>query len=196
MPTTIAAYTDLRSPYTFVAKAEAYAWEDELDVVLDWYPFTTPLGEVFGTPAERDPSALNKVKYFYKHVRRLAEPQGLTIYGTRKIYDPTAGHVGLLQAKHDGVLRAYHDLGHVRVFDRSFDPDDRAQVRALLSEAGGDADAYDALLDGDGPARLARIDQAAIAQGVFGVPSFIHQGEIFFGNDAMPYLRRRLESAA
>ena len=48
---TITAYTDLRSPYTFVAKAEVYRWEEDFGVAVDWWPYTTPLEEAFG-PAE------------------------------------------------------------------------------------------------------------------------------------------------
>ena len=48
MTITITAYTDLRSPYTFVAKAEVYRWEEDFGVAVDWWPYTTPLEEAFG----------------------------------------------------------------------------------------------------------------------------------------------------
>ena len=123
---TITAYTDLRSPYTFVAKAEVYRWEEDFGVAVDWWPYTTPLEEAFGPAEGRDERQLRKIRYSYMNVRRLGAAQGLTIRGTKRIFDPTPAHVGLLQARDDGVFRAFHDLAFERVFRRELDPDDPA----------------------------------------------------------------------
>ena len=48
MTPTITACTDLRSPCTFVAKAEVCRWEEDFGVAVDWRPCTTPLKEAFG----------------------------------------------------------------------------------------------------------------------------------------------------
>ena len=88
--TTITAYTDLRSPYTFVAKAEAYRWEEDFGVVVDWWPYTTPLEDAFGPAEGRDERQLRKIKYAYMNVRRLGAAQGLTIRGTKRDLRPHA----------------------------------------------------------------------------------------------------------
>ena len=191
MMTTITAYTDLRSPYTFVAKAEVYRWEEDFGVVVDWWPYTTPLEDAFGPAEGRDGRQLRKIRYAYMNVRRLGAAQGLTIRGTKRIFDPTPAHVGLLQAKDDGVFRAFHDLAFERVFRRELDPDDPAHVRAALAEAGGDVDAWSRRLQ-NGAAELEAIDRRAEAQGVFGVPSFILDGELFWGTDTLAQIRQKL----
>ncbi len=191
MMTTITAYTDLRSPYTFVAKAEVYRWEEDFGVVVDWWPYTTPLEDAFGPAEGRDERQLRKIKYAYMNVRRLGAAQGLTIRGTKRIFDPTPAHVGLLQARDDGVFRAFHDLAFERVFRRELDPDDPAHVRAALAEAGGDVDAWSRRLR-NGAAELEAIDRRAEAQGVFGVPSFILDGELFWGTDTLAQIRQKL----
>ena len=188
---TITAYTDLRSPYTFVAKAEVYRWEEDFGVAVDWWPYTTPLEEAFGPAEGRDERQLRKIRYSYMNVRRLGAAQGLTIRGTKRIFDPTPAHVGLLQARDDGVFRAFHDLAFERVFRRELDPDDPAHVRAALAEAGGDVDAWSRRLR-NGAAELEAIDRRAEAQGVFGVPSFILDGELFWGGDTLAQIRQRL----
>ena len=188
---TITAYTDLRSPYTFVAKAEVYRWEEDFGVAVDWWPYTTPLEEAFGPAEGRDERQLRKIRYSYMNVRRLGAAQGLTIRGTKRIFDPTPAHVGLLQARDDGVFRAFHDLAFKRVFRRELDPDDPAHIRAALAEAGGDVDAWSRRLR-NGAAELEAIDRRAEAQGVFGVPSFILDGELFWGGDTLAQIRQRL----
>ena len=191
MTTTITAYTDLRSPYTFVAKAEAYRWEEDFGVAVDWWPYTTPLEEAFGPAEGRNERQLRKIRYTYRNVRRLGAAQGLTIRGTKRIFDPTPAHVGLLQARDDGVFRAFHDLAFERVFRRELDPDDPAHVRAALTEAGGDVAAWSRRLR-NGAAELEAIDRRAEAQGVFGVPSFILDGELFWGTDTLAQIRQKL----
>ena len=191
MATTITAYTDLRSPYTFVAKAEVYRWEEDFGVVVDWWPYTTPLEDAFGPAEGRDERQLRKIRYAYMNVRRLGAAQGLTIRGTKRIFDPTPAHVGLLQARDDDVFRAFHDLAFERVFRRELDPDDPAHVRAALAEAGGDVDAWSRRLR-IGAAELEAIDRRAEAQGVFGVPSFILDGELFWGTDTLAQIRQKL----
>ena len=191
MTTTITAYTDLRSPYTFVAKAEVYRWEEDFGVVVDWWPYTTPLEDAFGPAEGRDERQLRKIRYAYMNVRRLGAAQGLTIRGTKRIFDPTPAHVGLLQARDDGVFRAFHDLAFERVFRRELDPDDPTHVRAALAEAGGDVDVWSRRLR-NGAAELEAIDRRAEAQGVFGVPSFILDGELFWGTDTLAQIRQKL----
>jgi carboxymethylenebutenolidase len=69
---------------------------------------------------------------------------------------------------------------------------DAATLAALLAEAGLPA----ALLDSArGDAARARYDahtQEAIAGGVFGAPSYVIEGEIFWGQDRLDFVERRL----
>ena len=45
-------------------------------------------------------------------------------------------------------------------------------------------------------AQLQAHGAAAIAQGVFGVPTFVVDGQVFWGQDALPMLRSHLEGDA
>ena len=191
MTTTITAYTDVRSPFTFVAKAEVYRWEEDFGVAVDWWPYTTPLEAAFGPAQGRDERQLRKIKYTYMHVRRIAASQGLTIRGTKRIFDPTPAHVALLQARDDGIFRAFHDHVFERVFRRELDPDDPDHVGTALAELGGNVDAWSRRL-ANGAAELDAINRRAEARGVFGVPSFILDGELFWGTDTLPLVRDRL----
>ena len=191
MTTRITAYTDIRSPFTFVAKAEIYSWERDFGVSVDWWPYTTPLEAAFGPAIGRDDRQLRKIKYTYMHVRRLGASQGLTIRGTKRIFDPTPAHVALLQARDDGIFRACHDLMFERVFRRELDPDDEEQVGETLRDLGGDVEAWSRRL-ATGAAELEAINRRAEAEGVFGVPTVVFEDELFWGTDALPFARERL----
>jgi len=68
-------------------------------------------------------------------------------------------------------------------------------VAALLSAAGVSVDAA-ALDDPALDAELSEASHQAAESGVFGAPTFIARGEMFFGNDRLDFLRRHLEQAA
>jgi 2-hydroxychromene-2-carboxylate isomerase len=73
---------------------------------------------------------------------------------------------------------------------------DAATLAALLSEQGLPAQR---LQDAAAPAVQARFEadtQQAIAIGVFGAPSYVVDGEIFWGQDRLDFLERRLQASA
>ena len=194
MPETTPFFVDLRSPYTLIALKEVRRIADAHGLTLDWYPYATPLAQAFGAAGERDERELRKIKYVYHQARRQARSQGLKIHGTRRIYDPTVGHVALLQARADGAVADFVTEALTRVFARELEPDDRSAIRALREATGGDGGAFEARLEGDGPAELARINAWADEQGVFGVPTLVDRdGELFFGNDSLPFLAEKLD---
>jgi hypothetical protein len=106
---TITLYVDYRSPYSYLAKDDAYRLEDDFRVRIDWYPYGIDVEGVYGAVEQRTEREWRKVRYLYMDVRRLANARGLIVKGTRKIYDPTLASLGMLYAKDLGVLRKYHD---------------------------------------------------------------------------------------
>jgi 2-hydroxychromene-2-carboxylate isomerase len=62
-------------------------------------------------------------------------------------------------------------------------------IRTVLIEAGADVDGFPAYLAGDGRQELDQICRAAEEMGVFGVPTFVVNGEIFWGREHLPDIR-------
>jgi len=87
----------------------------------------------------------------------------------------------MLYAKERGDFRPYHDLAFERFFLREFDLASAEAVASLLSEAGCDASDFPAYLAGAGRARLDQIREEAEDSGVFGVPSYLVEGELYWG---------------
>jgi 2-hydroxychromene-2-carboxylate isomerase len=126
--------------------------------------------------------------------RRQAKKRGLTILGARKIWDSSLAGIGMLWAKRQGptALRAYHDRVFERFWKRELDIEDPAALAALLAEPGVPTAAWDGFLAGEGRRELDGIREAAEAAGVFGVPTYVLDGELFWGREHLPDLRELL----
>ncbi|MEZ5726726.1 MAG: DsbA family protein [Burkholderiaceae bacterium] len=138
------------------------------------------------------------MKYSYMDCRREANLRGLTIRGTRKIWDSSLANIGMLFAKAQGpeVFRGYHDRVFERFWKREFDIEQPAVLADVLAEIGADTKGLDAFLNGDGRRRLADIQREAEAAGVFGVPSFLlPDGELYWGREHLPRIRALIAGA-
>jgi len=189
---TVTLYSDYKSPYAFVAKAAAYALEDDFDIAHDWLPYTLDIPSYLGSVETRDAHQWRKVRYGYMDARRYANQQGLTLKGPRAIYDTRAVQTGMLFAKAHGVFRAYHDDVFERFWSHEIEIEDVSEVIAALDAAGAPGADFPAFLANDGGAAHDRIRAEAEAAGVFGVPTFVFEGALFFGGDRIDLLRERL----
>ena len=190
---TVDLWLDLRSPYSFLAKDPAYALEQEFGVTLRLRPFALNLATIANL---NDPRALQnglrKVKYLYADARRFAAPRGLTILGPKKIFDQTLAHLAWLHADRQGRGRALIDLAYPRFFKREIDYEDRGAIDGLMRDAGVDPMGFDAFAASEGPKALAALQEEAERTGVFAVPTFVVDGELFWGQDRVEFVRAKL----
>ena len=202
---TIDVHTDIKSPYAYLALAPARALERDFRVTLNWLPYTLRIPDFLGSAEvdsdgrvvaeNRSPHQWRRVRYSYMDVRRYANLRGLTIRGPRKIWDSSLAHAGLLYARDRGALGAYLDMVYERFWKRALDIEDMAAVAAVLAEAGADAAAFPAWVEREGSAEHDRLQRAAEEAGVFGVPTYIVDGEAFWGREHLPMIRMKLEEA-
>jgi 2-hydroxychromene-2-carboxylate isomerase len=193
MSKSVDLWLDLKSPYSFLAKDPAYALERELGVTLRLRPYAL---DIVGAYDVGDPNAaergLRRIKYLYADVRRFANQRGMTIRGPQKIFDSTLIHLAWMFADGSGKGRALIDAAFPRFFKRELDYEDRAAVAALLKEIGVDPAGFDAFRADAGPAALAQHQAEAEKQGVFAVPTFVVDGELFWGQDRIDFVRAKL----
>ena len=201
---TVTLYTDYKSPYAYLAKDAAYALEHIPGVKLDMLPYVLNIPDFLGSARldaegnvveeRRTAHQWRRVKYSYMDCRRQARKRGLTIRGTVKIWDTALGACGLLWAKRQGnaVFRGYHDRVFERFWKRELDIEDIAVVTAVLAEAGADTVGFAAYAAGEGPSDVNRIRLEAEEAGVFGTPTFVIDGELFWGSEHLPDIRQML----
>ena len=196
----IIVYTDYKSPYAFLAKDLAYGLERDLRVRVEWRPYLLDLASRYGSARvdangrvleeNRDPHQWRRVRYSYMDCRRQARKRGLVIRGTHKIWDSTLALAGMLCAQRAGdtVFRRYHDMVFERFWQRALDIEDMAVIAAVLTEAGADGAGFAAAARARCD-EVAEISRAAEALGVFGVPTFVVDGELFWGSEHLPDIR-------
>lgn len=192
MTAEIILWSDYVSPYAYVAKAWAYQLEADYDIALRWQPYTLDIASYMGSVEQRDPHHWRRVRYSYMDARRLANKQGLTLRGPKKVYCARPANAGMLYAQKHGVFRAYNDLVFDRFWRRELDPESVEAVAALLAEIDAPGD-FASFLAGEGGAEHDRLRSEAETVGVFGVPTFVFGGELFWGGDRIGLLRERLE---
>ena len=92
----------------------------------------------------------------------------------------------------EGFFRPYSDLVFSRFFERALEIDVPTEVAKVIDHLHGSGDAYLDYAQGDGRAAFRTcMDEAATDQ-IFGVPTFVLRGELFWGYDRLPLLEERL----
>jgi 2-hydroxychromene-2-carboxylate isomerase len=203
----VTVFTDYKSPYAYLAKDLTYELERDLSVRLEWLPYVLDIPSFLGsasvsadgTVLEENRSAhqWRRVRYSYMDCRRQARKRGLVIRGPQKIWDSTLAAAGMMYAQRsdDAAFRRYHDTVFERFWKRELDIEDVAVIAAVLTECGANGAAFAAHAQA-GRDEVAAISRAAEAKGVFGVPSFVVDDELFWGREHLPDIRALLSDQA
>jgi len=125
--------------------------------------------------------------------RRFANAQGLVMKGPRRIYDAFYSSAGMLFAQRLGLFRPYHDTVFQRFCNHELEIDDLAEIAGVISTIGGSAGDFEAYVHGPARAEHDRIIYEAEALGVFGVPTMVFNGELFWGGDRIDMLIERIK---
>lgn len=202
MTARLVTYTDYKSPYAYLAKGPINDLARDLGISVAWRPYILDIPAYLGSARVDDTGTVleesrnghqwRRVRYSYMDCRRQARKQGLVIRGTQKIWDSTLAAAGMLFAQDAGedVFHRYNDTVFERFWRRDLDIEDIAVVDAVLRQCGagpGFPTQADALR-----ARVGAISREAEATGVFGVPSFVVDGELFWGREHLADVRAML----
>lgn len=175
---------------TFTELADAHG----AHIVPHLVPLITENGGIYS----RDRPAARRA-YWHADLKRWAGYRGVTLqFEGREALSDTTPATDLVIA---AWLRGDDWLALARAFHQAFwgraeDIGD-AGIRARLTEAAGlDPAALEALAGGPEVAdRKAESHRIALEAGVFGLPSYLTGGELFWGQDSLPFLAVRLKAA-
>lgn len=147
--------------------------------------------EAHGTrgPAEVDA----KRRYLVHDIQRIARAWDVPIAAPRAIpfRSLTALRLATLPLAPE-TKRALIDRLYAGAWARGEDVTDRDVLARIASEVGAGDDALERAEAAETKDALRRATEAAVAEGVFGVPTVLVDGEMFWGCDALPHLERFL----
>jgi 2-hydroxychromene-2-carboxylate isomerase len=199
MAATIAAYYDFRSPYAYFANHRIREGSFASPVPAVWFWRPVSIDVLLNLQAGRDawatyvdPLSGPKRAHLIADVRRNAafygaplrppkpqRPNTILALCTAALLDPE-GHEGFRNSVFDALWQQQRDIADSNV------------LAACLTHAGRDPDLVNRALSSEARAALADETKRAYANGIFGVPTFVYNDEVFFGNDRLDMLGWRL----
>ncbi len=171
----------------------AYDLERTHRVRVRFIPYGINIRKVYG-PLDNAEADRRKVRYLYLDARRIAKERGLTIFPPKKIFSARQAFYGGLYADRHGKFRPYSDRVFERFWKHELDVEDRAAIAAIVSEAGLDGNDFLRYAEADARADLDACFVEADRDEIFGVPTFVVDGEPFWGEDRIEFVIKKLDA--
>ena len=193
----LAVYIDLKSPYAFIAIGPTRSMARAAGVEIDWRPFTLDIPSYLGSAklakdgkkvesSSRTAEQWSGVRYAYRDARRYASLTNKTLRGTVKIWDSSRASIAMLWAKERGGFDAFVDLAYAAFWKRELDIDSWSVLEQTLSESGVDVSGFRDWAQTSGRELHDEINRAAFDAGVYGVPTYLVEDEMWFGREHLP----------
>lgn len=181
-------YFSFRSPYAWLAAERLDAELGDLGVPIERIPiFPTP--DLF----PNDPSAMpDKLAYLLQDIPRLAREQGLRVrFPSASDADWALSHAAFLGAESQGAGQRFMVEAFRKRFSEGLDLGLDEVVADAASRAGLNPETI--LAAGHSEALRAEASAgwrlAVERDRIFGVPSFVYAGRLYWGQDRMHFLR-------
>jgi len=193
-PLTIKFYYDFKSPFTFLAFGPAVDLERTHRVRLRFLPHLFDFEAYGGDLEARNERDWRKVRYLYRDVRRFASERGIIIRGPQKLFDSRLALMSGLFVDRHGKFREYARRVWELFFRRELDIEQFDQLAPHIKTVGLDPGEFRRYCESDGPRDLADALAEGESDKVFGVPTFMVDGEPFWGNDRVDWVIKKLDA--
>lgn len=190
---------DLRHPLAYLALHPTLAFAESLAVAVNWLPLEVPTLGPPSSPREGDDRGIrhrrHRARALAREIETYAAAQGLVLrdfyrHGSARIAN--LGWLWLREHRPDALQRYLVDVFRA-YWSVAFDPADPAQVASMVTGAGGDAAAFLAWAEGEGPRVASALADELRERGLFQVPAFVVGDEVFYGRQHLPMIRWILE---
>lgn len=184
-------YFDFGSPNAYLCHRAIPAIEARTGVRLIYRPVL--LGGIFKLTGNQSPvtafaGIVNKPEYERLETQRFLKKHGITDFKLNPHFPINTLQLmrGAIAAEEAGVFEAFVDQIYNDIWIRGRKMDEPEVYAGSLTEAGLPTDEILRLARTDAvKATLMKATEAAVEAGVFGVPSFLVGGELFFGKERL-----------
>ena len=196
-------YVDIKSPYAYLALDPAIEMFDQLGLHCNLLPYTLNIADYLGSAtvnnegkiisSNRTAHQWRRVKYSYMDCRRMANLQGKTILGTQKIWDSSLFSMAHLwvREKSKQTLLPFLRESFQLFWKRELDIENEQVILNLIDKFQLDCADFISWKSGNQNCVNSLMD-TALSRGIFGVPTFVFEEEIFWGSEKLTLIRAKV----
>lgn len=198
---TLHFYFAIGSRYSYLAASQIASLEAETNCSVDWHPLNSVRLLAARGPSPFDGAPISgQYEWAYREqdAARWAEFYGIAFFEPRGRvdFDPELLALASTAAKRLGRVVQYCQSLFATMFGGEVSRVDEAECLRLAESCGlRSSDFERELHSGATSQQLDATIEAALELGIFGVPSFVTEGEVFWGNDRLVLLRHQLLKA-
>lgn len=189
-------YYDFGSPAAYLAWTQLPAICAKHDAALNYEPIL--LGGVFKAVESNTPVAVKpKGEWMFDDMTRFANRYGVPFVKNPYFIINTLPIMrGAIWAKREGAIEPYNKAMFEAVWTAGRDLGDPDEIKAVVVEAGLDADAMaDAIQQPEIKQDLIASTENGVERGIFGAPTMFVDGEMHFGQDRLDWIEAALARA-
>ena len=184
-------YFDFASPNAYLSHKVLKQIIEKKNVEVKYIPVL--LGGIFKATNNKPPmeqffGVKNKNEYQNLEMQRFIKRHGLHNFKMNPHFPVISLQIirGAVAAEMDGYLEDYIDKVLVHMWEEPKKMDDPEVIKTAYEESGFDSEQLMAQMqDPDVKAKLISNTEAAVERGVFGIPTFFIDDEMFFGKDTL-----------
>ena len=200
----ISIYIDFKSPYSYLAIEPSKKFAKDLKLEINWLPYVLDIPEYLGSAkvdnkgkvleSNRNDHQWRRVRYSYMDCRRYANLRKMTVLGPQKIWNTKLVSIALLWVKKQNSLLIEDFIDHIFVnfWKRELDIENFDIIEKIIKKCGISQPGFKEWKKNAGKNELDAIMNRAHEKGVFGVPSYIIEDELFWGREQIPLMRAKI----
>ncbi|MCY4655254.1 MAG: DsbA family protein [Gammaproteobacteria bacterium] len=194
-------YLDVKSPYAYLSIDPTRKLIREFGISIDWRPLTLNIPSFLGSAkadstgqvveSNRTPRQWQSVRYAYMDVKRYARRRDILLYGPRKIWDTSLVHMSWMYVQERDLEKfdTYIDEIFLRFWKRELDVEDAQVLQDVMDSIQIDSAGFADYADGSGRESHDEFQGKLHGSGIFGVPTYVINQEVFFGREHLPMVR-------
>ena len=194
-------YLDIKSPYAYLAKDPTKQLTADFGIEIDWRPLTLDIPSYLGSAkvnnqgkvveSKRSSKQWEFVRYSYMDAKRYARINDIKLYGTQKIWDTRLVHIAFLFVKEQFPERflPFLDFVYERFWLRDLDVESLAVIQDTFARLDIPRQDFAEYADGPGGSSHDQLQASLHPAGIFGVPTYVIDQELFFGRENLTHIR-------
>ena len=184
-------YFDFASPNAYFGFNVLKKFPEKYDCEINYIPVL--LGGIFKATNNKPPmeqffGVLNKNEYQSLEMERFVNRHGLTKFKMNPHFPVISLQIvrGAIAAEMDGYLEDYIEKVLVHMWEEPKKMDDPEVIKGAFEESGFDSEKLlEQMQDPEVKAKLISNTEEAVKKGLFGIPTFFIDDEMYFGKDTI-----------